>query len=310
MSDGLRRARRAACASASRASSAATPDGVAIAPGPREPDRRAHRLQRRLRAADGDRARGLVVAFRPRARTACCACTRSRCDETREAAIGAPAGAGERSRTGSTTWRASPGRSRAPAHPIAGVDLVMDGDVPIGAGLSSSAALEVAVGARPVRGLRHRLGGDPVARSSASAPRTSTSGSPAGSWTSSPRPPRADGRALLLDCRSLAGAAGAAAGARRGGGDGHRRPAVARGQRLQRAARVLRARRSSSLRAAGRRCARCATCRPSELAGRARGRLDERTWKRAAHVVAENVRPAGGRGRAAARATSRRRARS
>ena len=70
-------------------------------------------------------------------------------------------------------------------HRLAGADMVLGSDVPLGAGLSSSAALEVATGYALLTNSR------PPGRSRldsplpASAPRTSSSACAAASWTSS-----------------------------------------------------------------------------------------------------------------------------
>ena len=69
-------------------------------------------------------------------------------------------------------------------HRLVGADLLIDSDVPIGAGLSSSAALEVSTGYALWTAPASRWSA-PSLRSPASAPRTSSSACAAASWTSS-----------------------------------------------------------------------------------------------------------------------------
>ena len=149
------------CATASRPSSAPRPS-ASPSPRPREPDRRAHRLQRRVRAADGHRARRRGRLPPPGRRRAARALARA-FGETREVALdGLRTG---RADAGSTTSPASRGRSRGVGIRIAGADLAIDGDLPIGAGPVVVAALEVAVGARAAApALRRRLRAHRVAR--------------------------------------------------------------------------------------------------------------------------------------------------
>ena len=120
------------------------PDGVWQAPGPGQPDRRAHGLQRGLRAAVRHRpdAPGWPSRVRP--------------DSTvRLLSTFGNQGLDDRGRR--LAW--SPGSARGwtkyplgviwalqqRASPVPGLDLLLDSDVPLGAGLSSSHAIECAV---------------------------------------------------------------------------------------------------------------------------------------------------------------------
>ena len=84
-----------------------------------------------------------------------------------------------------------------------GADLAIAGDVPQGAGLSSSASLEVALARRRWRGSADSTSIRPGSPCSPSRRRTSSSAAPAGSWISSSRRAAEAGHALLIDCRSL-----------------------------------------------------------------------------------------------------------
>ena len=141
-------------------------------------DRRAHRLQRRLRAPGGDRPAG---AGRGRA-------------PGRRAAAAVVAAGGAAGRPGAGRRRPGAGRglgrlrgrgglgARAARAELAGADLVVDGDLPAGSGLSSSAALECATA--PALADLHgaRLDGRPWPGWPA-GPRTRSSACRPGSWT-------------------------------------------------------------------------------------------------------------------------------
>ena len=145
---------------------------------------------------------GFVLPLRPRRRppappspaatTGCCACTPATTDggvvELRVDDL-AP---GADQRLGRLPGRRRLGAARG-RPPVAGADIHYDSTVPIGAGLSSSAALEV-VTALALTDL-YALGLAPPAAGAAraSAPRTSSSARPAASWTRPPPPaaPRA-----------------------------------------------------------------------------------------------------------------------
>ena len=156
---------------------------------PGQPDRRAHRLQRRLRAAvragpgrGGRRRAGASdgVLELPRGRR------RASAGPGRAIAAGRP-GPGQRDRAGPPTRPGSPGRCARPGYPVRGASLAIDSDLPQGAGLSSSAALEcaVALALTELAGLRRGHGRNwppsPGGR------RTSSSACRPGSWTSPPR---------------------------------------------------------------------------------------------------------------------------
>ena len=128
---------------------------MAVSPGPRQPDRRAHRLQRRLRPAHGHRPRG-GASSSGRAPTASCAATRSRTTRrrsSRSTRSPPPAAHDWLSYVAGVFWAfASEGL------PVRGLDVVVDGDVPIGAGLSSSAALELATARALAAATGHGVG--------------------------------------------------------------------------------------------------------------------------------------------------------
>ena len=124
----------------------------------RQSDRRAHGLQRRLRDAGRDRSRtrrspptprGDRRAGRPLGRL------RGRRDDRSR-----PAGRRADGARGATTSAASRRCSSATASACRARTSTIASDVPIGAGLSSSAALEVAVGYAPARpgGTRRSIG--------------------------------------------------------------------------------------------------------------------------------------------------------
>ncbi|MEU9830129.1 galactokinase [Streptosporangium sp. NPDC048047] len=91
---------------------------------------------------------------------------------------------------------------REAGHPVRGADLVIDGDVPQGAGLSSSAALEVAVGTalNDLYGLG--MTKMEVARVAQRAENDFV-GMPCGIMDQAASALAEEGRALFLDCRSL-----------------------------------------------------------------------------------------------------------
>jgi galactokinase len=173
-------------------------------------------------------------------------------------------------------------------HPVGGADLAIGSDLPMGAGLSSSAALEVAVAralcaaygiawdAIPFAKLCQRAENEYVGLSCGVMDQFAAAASRVG-------------RALLLDCRSLQVQAVPL--------PAHVAVVVMdTGVRRSLAASAYNDRRASCERAVERlrevwpdaRALRDVT--PDMLQAE-RGRLDERTWKRAAHVVSENVRP-------------------
>jgi galactokinase len=231
-------------------------------------------------------ARSAVMAFRPRGDGLLRAHSLAY-DETREAAIAAlapPGGHGWFSYVAGVAWAfASDGL------PVAGMDVVVDGDVPIGAGLSSSAALELAT----ARALCAAAGTpwDPVrmARLGQKA-ENGYVGMNCGIMDQFASAACVDGSALLLDCRTL-----------------ETRPVpvpdeaavvvMDTGARRALAASAYNERRAACERVV----AEVARTRPGTRALRdvssaeleaARPRLDPQDARRASHVVAEIARPA------------------
>ena len=90
-------------------------------------------------------------------------------------------------------------------HPVRGLDLMVDGQVPLGAGLSSSAALECAVAAAASDLLDLALFTDDGARATLAAicvtAENSIAGAPTGGMDQSASLRCQQGHALLLDCR-------------------------------------------------------------------------------------------------------------
>ena len=230
--------------------------------------------------------RAAVVVFRPRADRVLRGHSVAY-DETKELALDAlraPGGNDWLSYVAGVFWAfASEGL------PLRGLDVVVDGDVPIGAGLSSSAALELAT----ARALAAATG------TAWDAVRMAKLGQKAenrvrrdelrdhgpvrlGGVRGGPRAP-----SRLPVARD---AAGAGAERRRGRGHGHRRAPVARGQRLQRPARRLRARGGRDREGEPGR-AGAARRHAWTSSRRRRPRLDATDFKRASHVVPENKRP-------------------
>jgi galactokinase len=207
-------------------------------------------------------------------------------DETRELTIDGlslPGGSDWLSYVAGVVWAfASEGL------PVCGLDIVVDGDVPIGAGLSSSAALEMAT-ARALSAAAG-LSWDPVRMAKIGQKAENRYvGMHCGIMDQFASAACEDGRALLLDCRSLetrpvpvpdkAAVVVMDTGARRalaGGAYNDRRTACERV--------VAELRRT----APGVRALRDVTTGQLEAA---RPRLDPADFRRASHVVPENRRP-------------------
>jgi galactokinase len=173
-------------------------------------------------------------------------------------------------------------------HRLPGLDLVIDGDVPLGAGLSSSAALEVAVALAmaTVAGLPW----EPAAMAAlARRAETDFVGVACGVMDQMAATACRQGHALLLDCRSLTGVPiplprGVAVivmdtGVRRqlsaSAYNDRRHSCQTAVLALQRLDPEVRALRDVS----------------ADLLERGRDLLDAATWRRAGHVVAEMARP-------------------
>ncbi|MGE5246546.1 MAG: galactokinase [Betaproteobacteria bacterium] len=175
------------------------------------------------------------------------------------------------------------------AFPISGADLAIVSDLPIGAGLSSSAALELAV----MRALAFAAGAEWDARAMAARAREAEHefvGVACGVMDQFASALGRSGCALLLDCRSL--------GARPV-------PVPADAAVVVMDTAVRRALSSSAYNARRAACARAvaavrklapdvAALRDVDAAllARARDRMDDEAFRRASHVVAENGRPA------------------
>ena len=138
---------------------------------------------------------------------------------------------------------------------VGGFDARIESDVPLGSGLSSSAALEVAL----LRALRDAFGLDARRRanwrSSASAPRTTSSARRSASWTRWRRASPTSATALFLDTRTLAYERVPLPDGGRARRDRLRRRAQPRGRRLPHAPRRVRA--------SGRGCSACRSCATS-----------------------------------------------
>jgi galactokinase len=104
-----------------------------------------------------------------------------------------------------TGWGAYPAgvawALRAAGYPVAGANLVIDSDLPQGAGLSSSAALECAV-ALALTGLYHITAPRPELAAIARRAENEMAGVPSGIMDQSASLLAEAGHALLLDCRS------------------------------------------------------------------------------------------------------------
>ena len=256
---------------------------------PGQPHRRAHRLQRRLRAAVRDRP-----AHRGRARR--CATTamlrvaqllrrRGRRDRARRAR------ARRRCTAGRPTRSASRGRSAqfgADLAAVPGFDIYIDSDVPVGAGLSSSAAIEsaVALALNDVWQLgldrAHARPGRP-ARRERRRRRAHRHHGPVGVAARRGATPRSSSTAARLDAEIIPlgfDAAGLAIARHRHRGRAtSTRPAATRERR-------------ASCEAGRRGCSasrRCATS-TSTTSPRAASVLDDETFRRVRHVVTENQR--------------------
>ena len=120
----------------------ASPVGPHVGAGSRQPDRRAHRLQRRLRPARPPSRSARPWSWRRdrAARSARSASTWASPRRSSTSSAPSRAAAG-----GPTTSRASPGCSRGPGSRVGGADIRIESTVPLGSGLSSSAALEIAL---------------------------------------------------------------------------------------------------------------------------------------------------------------------
>ena len=170
--------------------------------GPRQPDRRAHRLQRRLRAADGASPQRTHVRAAPRRRPA-----RPRCS----------ADAGRRRRRRYTLGAEQPGQRLARLRPGRALRAARARAASTSRGFDVRDRLDDAARRRPVveRGARGRRAARAArscsasssttsrSRSWRSAPRTSSSARPAASWTRWRPASAGTGEALFLDTRTL-----------------------------------------------------------------------------------------------------------
>ena len=181
--------------------------GVWSAPGPGQPDRRAHRLQRRPRACRS-RCRS-APSSPPRLRrddAPCCVSVRCRTGEQVDASPSTTSRPGRSGGLGGVRRRRRLGaaRGRAPACP--GSTSSSTADVPLGRGpvvVGRPGVRRRGGAGRPVRA-RPRASTTPRAPGSprpARAPRTTSSAPRPAAWTRRRRCAAPRGHALLLDCR-------------------------------------------------------------------------------------------------------------
>lgn len=173
--------------------------------------------------------------------------------------------------------------------PVPGLDLLVDSDLPLAAGLSSSAALELAVARAAVEAASAPWDPVAMARRAQHAEHTFV-GLRCGIMDQLAAACGVDGAALLVDCRTLdrkpvplprdAAVVVLDTGTPRSLSTSAYNERRASGERAVEAARAL----WPSVR----------TLRdvPADLLRALRERLDDTTWRRACHVVAENGRPA------------------
>ena len=160
------------------------------APGPGQPDRRSHRLHRRPGAADGHRPVDRDPRYRSRQRSRC-----TSADEPEPAVIDLHV---DDPRARPAAWARYVAGVVAEMQPRVGITGTVATDIPIGAGLSSSAALEVAVALA--------LGFDGDASSLAQLCRRAeiaASGVPCGIMDQLAIAAGVAGHALLIDCGDL-----------------------------------------------------------------------------------------------------------
>jgi galactokinase len=230
-------------------------------------------------------ARYAVAAFRPRSDGVLRARSISfgETSEARIEALAAPGGHGWFDYVAGVAWAL-----RSEGLPTPGVDLVVDGDVPIGAGLSSSAAVELAT----ARALSAASGApwDPVHMAKlGQKAENGYVGMNCGIMDQFASAACEEGRALLLDCRTLetrpVPVPGAAAVVVMDTGARRSLAASAYNERRAACERVVAeiARTKPGVRA-------LRDASPADLEA-ARPRLDPVDAKRASHVVAEIARP-------------------
>jgi galactokinase len=229
--------------------------------------------------------RAAAVAFRPRP-DALLRVHAVSCGETREAdlrRLHPPGEGGFLAYVGGVAWALRESGLETP-----GIDIVLHGNVPIGAGLSSSAALELAV-ARALCAVRGTAWDAVAMAKLAQRAENEYVGMNCGLMDQLAAAVSAEGSALLLDCRSLdmrvvsipAGATVVVMDT------GARRALTASAYNERRASCQAATKALAALRP-GLRALRDVD---EGLLEAGRDRLDATTWRRARHVVAENQRP-------------------